>query len=185
MNFNWFCQTHKYSWIISSKGSYRDVEYGLAAKGPCLDHGGILTPLPSLVFFLALTLYGPITELCDATVTIKDTCFNYLLLSYNYGTQGPKRPFYFCSQFCGKEFGWFISDAHGDSYGWNIHFQWFHHSWFLYWFTLPLTSLFLSSLLIFCLCLPLFFILSPSLHLPSSFFLLPHSHSLSLRFLKL
>lgn len=100
--------------------------------------------------------------------------FHYLLLSYNYETQGLKQPFCFGSQFCGKEFGWLISDAHGVVMAGLSISKCFHHSWLLSWFTLPLTSPFLSSLLIFCLCLPLFFILSSLL---STF---PHPLSFSL-----
>ena len=139
----------------------------------------------SFFFFFALTLYGPIIELCDATVTIKDTCFNYLLLSYNYGTQGLNSHFTFALNFVERNL-----DGSSPMYmvivmaGTSIS-KCFHHSWFLYWFTLPLISPFLSSLLIFCLSSSLFHSLFPSLHLPSASFLLPHSHSLPLRFLKL
>ena len=71
--------------------------------------------LPCFFFFFALTLYGPIIEFCDATVTIKDT-FQLFVVELQLWDTGTKQPFYFCSQFCGKEFGWFISDVHGDSY---------------------------------------------------------------------
>ena len=98
--------------------------------------------------------------------------FQLFVVELQLWDTGTKQPFYFCSQFCGKKFGWFISDVHGDSYGWNIHFQMFssfmifvlvHLATYL---SFPLlTSNFLSVFLSFSFSLP--FSPSPLSLLPS------------------